>query len=53
MATNFLDHTLPYRNAKLLCVAAGPFGDGADGYTAGAFGLPGFIVVDPGGAGDV
>ncbi len=32
---------------------ADPFGDAADGYAAGAFGLPGFVVVDPGGAGDV
>jgi hypothetical protein len=29
----------------LFGVAADPFGDGADGYAAGAFGLPGFGVL--------
>ena len=37
----------------LLGVAADPFRDAADGYSAGAFGLPGLIVVNPGGSGDV
>jgi hypothetical protein len=36
---------------KLFSVAADPFGDAADCCAAGAFGLPGFVVVDPGCAG--
>ena len=43
----------PSAKVKLFGVGAYPFGDAADGYAAGAFGLPGFVVVDPGGAGDV
>ncbi len=43
----------PSAKVKLSGVGADPFGDAADGYAGGAFGLPGFVVVDPGGAGDV
>src|ERR1700749_1622664 len=38
---------------ELLCVATDPLGDAADSDTAGAFGLPGLLPVEPRGAGDV
>src|ERR1700689_3127866 len=38
---------------ELAGVAANPLDQRADGNAARAFGLPGFLLVDPGGAGDI